>query len=424
MINIAGLTPVEDPSYRYKMPRLIPKVEGRGNGIKTVIVNVADIATSLNRDASEITKFFGCELGAQTTMLAEDDRYIVNGAHSPQDLQNLMHKYIELFVLCKNCHLPETHYKVKGDTISQKCVACGSKDLCDMTHKLATFILKQHKKSKSDKDTKDKKDKKKDKKDKTRDDEPEAKESTPEEEKSSKTKKEKKPKKKKSDDEELVDETLEADTEREALDSAMDQFRSWLAHNPDSIDVVNSTSASTSVTLKQQRFSQLYEELRSIQNLSSLRPADRLIIFIGVVFPLDCIADTSVVKYKEILNHFIPKKDAIQQRQLISAIEWLIGVRNQSPSATSTGGTSPTPIRFFPVLLKQLYDEDLLEEEVLFEWFHDSLRNEYTVDESIISESTLQLLKESSGLFIKWLQEAEEEDDEDQGDEDDDEEEK
>lgn len=405
MINIAGLTPVDDPSYRYKMPRLIPKVEGRGNGIKTVLVNVSDIGTSLNRDSSEITKFFGCELGAQTTMSIDEDRFIVNGAHNSQDLQNLMSRYIEMFVLCKNCRLPETHYKIKGDSISQKCVACGNKDLCDMTHKLSTFILKQHKKTKSDKDSKDKK--KKDKKEKTREEESESKDASEEK----KDKKEKKSKKKKSEDD-LVDETLEADTEREALDSAVEQFRSWVSHNPDAIDFINASSPSVSASLKQQRFTQLYEELRSIQNLSSLRPADRLIIFLGVVFPLDCVADNSVAKFKEILHYFVLKKDVIQQRQLISAVEWLIGVRNSSQS--SDGDRA---IRFFPVILKQLYDEDLLEEEVLYEWYNDTLRNDFTVDESIMSDRTLQLLRDSSGLFIKWLQEADEEDGENEEEE-------
>jgi hypothetical protein len=64
-MNIAGVIPVDDPSYRYQMPRLQAKVEGRGNGIKTLIVNVTDIGLALNRDAPEICKFFGTELGSQ-----------------------------------------------------------------------------------------------------------------------------------------------------------------------------------------------------------------------------------------------------------------------------------------------------------------------------------------------------------------------
>ena len=124
------------------------KVEGRGNGIKTVIVNVVEVAQALNREAPEVTKFFGCELGAQTTYAADTDRAIVNGAHTDQDLQNLIRRYIENFVLCKTCRLPETHYKIKDGLISQKCLACGGKDLVDMTHKLTAFILASHKKAK------------------------------------------------------------------------------------------------------------------------------------------------------------------------------------------------------------------------------------------------------------------------------------
>lgn len=39
----------EDPTFRYKMPRLVAKIEGRGNGIKTVVANMAEIAAAINR---------------------------------------------------------------------------------------------------------------------------------------------------------------------------------------------------------------------------------------------------------------------------------------------------------------------------------------------------------------------------------------
>ena len=80
-MNIAGLTAVDDFSYRYKMPPLQAKIEGRGNGIKTVLVNIVDLSTALHRDPAEITKFFGTELGSQTTYDRDIDRAI--GKFSP-----------------------------------------------------------------------------------------------------------------------------------------------------------------------------------------------------------------------------------------------------------------------------------------------------------------------------------------------------
>ena len=167
IINIAGSTPVDDPEYRYKMPSVYGKIEGRGNGIKTVIPNISEVALALHREPGEVNKFFGTELGAQTTYNADTDRAVVNGAHNDQVLQNAIKKYIDVFVLCPQCGLPETDYKIKSGCIYHKCMACGAKEMVDMNHKLCTYILAQDKKAKAEKK---KGDKGKDKKDKSKGD--------------------------------------------------------------------------------------------------------------------------------------------------------------------------------------------------------------------------------------------------------------
>lgn len=135
---------VTDAFYRYKMPRLLAKVEGKGNGIKTVIVNMSDIAKAIGRPPTYPTKFFGCELGAQTQFDIKADRFIVNGSHEAGKLQQMLDIFIKKFVLCPGCDNPETVLTVyaKKQTISQSCKACGYNGQLDMRHKLTTFILK------------------------------------------------------------------------------------------------------------------------------------------------------------------------------------------------------------------------------------------------------------------------------------------
>jgi translation initiation factor 5 len=133
---------VQDPYYRYKMPRILAKVEGKGNGIKTVISNMSEVAKALSRPPTYPTKYFGCELGAQTNFDSKNDRYIVNGEHDANKLQDILDGFIKKFVLCPECDNPETTLSIRRQVIHSKCKACGHNFTIDNKHKVTTFIVK------------------------------------------------------------------------------------------------------------------------------------------------------------------------------------------------------------------------------------------------------------------------------------------
>jgi translation initiation factor 5 len=152
-VNIVRKNP--DPFYRYKMERIQSKIEGKGNGIKTVIANLTSVAHSLARPPAHVIKYFGFELGAQTNTNPNDDRWIINGAHDASKLQDYLDGFIEKFVLCKKCKNPETDVHIKDGVITLDCKACGKISDVDARLKLTAFILKSEpKKGKKDKSTK------------------------------------------------------------------------------------------------------------------------------------------------------------------------------------------------------------------------------------------------------------------------------
>uniref|UniRef100_A0A2I3SGB3 Translation initiation factor IF2/IF5 domain-containing protein n=1 Tax=Pan troglodytes TaxID=9598 RepID=A0A2I3SGB3_PANTR len=128
-----NVNPSMSDQFYYKMPCLIAKVEGKGNGIKTVIVNMTDTAKALNWPPRYPTKYFG---GIHC--------YIVNGSQEANKLQDILDGLIKKFVLCPECENPETdmHVKPKQQTIGNSYKACGYRGMLDTHHKLCTFILK------------------------------------------------------------------------------------------------------------------------------------------------------------------------------------------------------------------------------------------------------------------------------------------
>jgi len=391
VVNIAGTSPVDDPSYRYKMPLVYGKVEGRGNGIKTVIPNVAEVSRSLHRDAGEVTKFFGCELGAQTKNDEKNDRYVVNGSHSDGALQGMIHKYIEAFVLCPECGLPETHYKIKEGCIFHRCAACGAKEMVDMEHKLCTYILAQHKKERKMKKEQAKKDKAKptepkepkDKKKGSDDEKKVKKKKKPKEGDDAKKSSKKSSKKKKkdkddkptgfNDEKKLADDVdeLSITSENEVNDAdaivlAISGVQTFLNDNP------NATAAQVAEVVVNQQMS------------SALKSHDKVHILLRAIITPTFYKDKQIQKYASFVEK-VTLGNPIMERHLISAIEFICIEKPKN----------------FPVMLKQLYDEEVLEEEVILTWAFDG-RSGYTCE--AVDEEKRAALRGEAEPFITWLQ--------------------
>lgn len=381
IVNIAGTTPVDDPEYRYKMPTVFGKMEGRGNGSKTVIPNISAVGLSLHRDPGEVNKFFGCELGAQTTWNVETDRAVVNGHHTDKVLVDLVHKYIEAFVLCPNCRLPETEYKIKSGVVYHKCAACGSKDMVDMSHKLCTYILAQDKKAKAEakKSSKKKDQKKKSKKDSDSSGDEKKKEKKDKKSKDKKKDKKDKKKDKKSKEDKSEDAVSEKGDEEEddgptehvddanALALAVGATKKFLADNP---------GATASA---------IAEKVANEQMASGLKSQDKIHIFICAAFTPDFFKHKQVEKHASAISKITQGKP-VMERHLISACEGLCADKPKN----------------FAVLIKQLFDEEVLEEDTILEWAGEG-RTDYTLD-SVDEDQRCGMRAEAEPVVV-WLQE-------------------
>jgi len=145
MATTLNVDPTKDSDlyYRYKMPSLVWKVEGKGNGIKTVVVNVVDIASSLKRPVEYLMKSLSTDLGVG--MQKDNERWVLMGDHVQGDankLQKRVFDFITRGVLCKHCRNPETVYFVEKGMLKMRCKACSKISETTLNEKVTTAILK------------------------------------------------------------------------------------------------------------------------------------------------------------------------------------------------------------------------------------------------------------------------------------------
>lgn len=386
-LNIGGS---EDAFFRYKMPDIQVKIEGRGNGIKTVLPNIADIGQAIKRDPQYPTKFFAIELGALSQWDKARNVGIVNGAHNQGDLKRLLAEFIEKYVLCPKCRLPETDLKVKDKKIHAKCKACGWRGLSDNIHRVATFIVnhppvkdksmdktdKGLDRSDSGKDSKSKKERRKDKKG-----DKEAEAPPPEEKKKEKRKKKEEPQEEEGMKFEITEEMENMHIDKHAeLDDPVEVMGGVLAPLE---------TASVEEKVEKIRAHQKEHEFDASQTFQYVFKA--------------LVTDSLAKQVKQNIKLFEALLEAGKESQWL-----LICLLEERIEAF------PNNVSDVAATLLTLYDTDLVEEETILVWHEKGTSSLIALADQGASNDA----RKAADKFVEWLKTAEEEDsDEEEDDE-------
>ncbi|KAJ0256588.1 eukaryotic translation initiation factor 5-2 [Hirschfeldia incana] len=413
-----GASNRNDAFYRYKMPKMVTKIEGKGNGIKTNIVNNVEIAKALGRPASYTTKYFGCELGAQSKFDEKTGTSLVNGAHSTAKLAELLEAFIKRYVQCYGCGNPETEVIItKTQMVNLKCAACGFISEVDMRDKLTTFILKNPPEAK--KGGKDKKAMRRAEKERLKEGEAadeaqkKLKKKVPSNGKEGSSKVSKKhtsdedisPKHDKIeeavDDEDDDDDDdgiqWQTDTSREAAEKRMKEQLSAATAEMVMLSVEEAEEKKPPKSKEEKALVHVMKEyLKNGSPLSELKafisslaepPQDVMDALLDALFDGVSKGFTQEVKKKKKYLAAATQEDGSQMR-LLNSIGSFFGKKGSEEVGKEVA-----------LVLKELYDEDIVEEEFVLEWYEKGLNG---------ADKSSPVWKNVKP-FVEWLQSAESE---------------
>lgn len=124
---IRGLTEINDPTYRYNMETM----EVVKERTKICITNIDQIARDLRLPNKEpLVVYIGKRLSAKTkveqvkTRGETCDRVILANNMNLNTIRQTIYPFIEVFVLCPTCRLPELKYSIKKSSLYGECMAC------------------------------------------------------------------------------------------------------------------------------------------------------------------------------------------------------------------------------------------------------------------------------------------------------------
>ncbi|MDE1827875.1 MAG: translation initiation factor IF-2 subunit beta [Candidatus Micrarchaeota archaeon] len=104
----------------------IPVADSMIQGAKTILKNFGQISDVARRDKTEIAKYITKELAAPVSI--EEQRLIISAKVNGDVINAKVKKYFESYVICKECHKPDTHVESSArGFLTIVCEACGAR---------------------------------------------------------------------------------------------------------------------------------------------------------------------------------------------------------------------------------------------------------------------------------------------------------
>lgn len=102
----------------------VPDPQAQRDGAFTRLTNLKEISDALSRDAEHLHREIQRDLG--TAGQFEDGRGRYNGSFSASDFGASVDRYVEEYVRCSECGLPDTRLVREDGTMMLRCEACGA----------------------------------------------------------------------------------------------------------------------------------------------------------------------------------------------------------------------------------------------------------------------------------------------------------
>ncbi|MCL4373777.1 MAG: translation initiation factor IF-2 subunit beta [Candidatus Marsarchaeota archaeon] len=104
---------------------VIPRADMLIQGSKTIIRNLYPIADKARRKPEDIARYISKELSVPVSI--DEQRMTISGRFTQDELDAKIHKYFEIYVICKECHKPDTHLESADRGMYIVCEACGAR---------------------------------------------------------------------------------------------------------------------------------------------------------------------------------------------------------------------------------------------------------------------------------------------------------